>query len=106
MIPIVHIYVIRLKTEVLEKPRFVEANPDYRAGKPCYYVGSSCHEPQVRFEQHKAGKKASKIVKDFGAYVVKSKCFVVETRDRRAAEAVEHEYAEELRGKGYGVWQH
>ena len=80
MTPIVHIYVIRLKTQVLEKPRFNEANPDYRAGKPCYYVGSSCHEPQVRFEQHKAGKKASKIVRDFGAYVV--------------------------RGRGYGVWQH
>jgi hypothetical protein len=34
-----HVYVIELSKDVLFEPRFRKNNPDYRAGKPCVYVG-------------------------------------------------------------------
>jgi len=49
-----HVYVIELSKDVLDEPRFRKANPGYRAGKPCVYVGMTGLDPDVRFDKHKA----------------------------------------------------
>ena len=58
------VYVIELKTEACAK-----------AGSPCkggrcgripVYVGETCHTAQERFDQHKAGYKASPWVRKYG----------------------------------------
>ena len=100
-----HIYAIRLGDEVLDKGKFVKRNPDYRSGKPCYYIGSSTHEPAERFRKHKAGQRASTWVRKYGLYVAAKKCFAIETADTREPAKVEHAYAEKLRNKGFGIWQ-
>ena len=47
------VYVVRL-----EHPRY----PDV----PCYYVGMTGLAPEQRFENHKAGIKAARVVRDYG----------------------------------------
>ena len=60
-----NLYVIRLDDAVLRERKFRERNPDYRPRgiglfrKPCVYVGQTWHDPEVRFQQHKDGYKAS-----------------------------------------------
>ena len=50
-----HVYVIELSSAVLDEGRFMRANPGYVAGKPCYYVGMTGLDPDLRFDKHKAG---------------------------------------------------
>jgi len=100
-----YVYAIRLDDEVLEKRKFAKRNPGYRPGKPCYYIGSSIHEPAERFRKHKAGHRASSWVRSHGRYVAAKKCFVIETADHTEPARREHAYAEKLRKKGYGIWQ-
>ena len=50
-----NIYVIELDKEVLEKKKFRDANPDYKEGKPCVYVGMTSKTPEERFQLHKEG---------------------------------------------------
>jgi hypothetical protein len=100
-----HIYAIRLDDAVLRRRAFLEHNPGYVAGKPCYYIGSSIHPPAVRFEKHKSGVKASRWVRDFGLWVTAGKCREVELEGRDEPARSERQYADRLRKKGYGIWQ-
>ena len=34
-----HVYVVELARDVLQEPRFMKANPGYKPGKLCVYVG-------------------------------------------------------------------
>lgn len=49
------VYVIELSKDVLQKNRFMKANPDYVPGKLYVYVGMTGLYPTVRFDKHKAG---------------------------------------------------
>jgi hypothetical protein len=100
-----YLYVIGLDQAVLAKRKFRTANPGYRDGKPCYYVGTSIYRPAERFKKHKAGERSSAWVRQFGLYVAKKKCRVRWTSVHGPREEVEACYAAELRTKGYGIWQ-
>ena len=99
------IYAIRLSDEVLTRRRFLARNPDYKPGKPCYYVGSSVYPPKKRFEMHKSGHKSSWWVREFGQHVATKKCFRIEVENAEERDGSERAYAEELRAVGYGIWQ-
>jgi len=43
------VYVIELDESVLQDPAFVRANPRYRAGQPCLYVGMTSLSPEERY---------------------------------------------------------
>lgn len=108
-----YVYVIRLKEEVLEKKKFREVNPDYKEGKPCYYVGSTGKTPEIRAEQHrtgarnKRGRLYSPIAKDFFVGLRPSKYKKHNPiSTQKGAVKKEKEIAEKLRGKGYAVWSH
>src|SRR6478736_7566097 len=60
------VYVIELDPAVLAEARFIKANPGYRDGKPCVYVGMTGLDPDVRFDKHKAGLQANRYVQRFG----------------------------------------
>lgn len=49
------VYVIELSKDVLQKNRFMKANPDYVPGQLYVYVGMTGLYPTVRFDKHKAG---------------------------------------------------
>ena len=100
-----HICAIRLDDEVLDKGDFAKRDPDYRSGKPCCYIGSSVYEPAQRFRKHKAGQRASTGVRKYGLCAAAKKCYAFETGDHAKPAEVERACAENLRKKGFGIWQ-
>jgi len=100
------IYVVRLDNKVLKVKRFLKANPGYRKGKPCFYVGMTGLTPDERFANHKAGHRCCSLVRDYGLHLARRRFASIPLLSRAAAELKEREYAEQLRSSGYGVWQH
>ncbi len=49
------VYVIKLDPAVLAHRKFRDDNPNYQAGKECYYVGMTSSTPEERYKPHKAG---------------------------------------------------
>lgn len=100
-----HVYVVLLSLDVLDEPRFRQANPDYRFGKPCVYVGMTGLTPDVRFDRHKAGVKANRYVQQYGERLLPALYEVYNPMPYEAAREMEVELAIGLREAGYGVWQ-
>jgi len=99
------VYVIRLDGAVAEVRRFKEANPDRRLDKPCVYVGMTARKPEERFEQHRRGFKASRLVKRFGLSLIPRLYLRWNPMTYEQAKKKEVELARRLRKRGYGVWQ-
>lgn len=103
--PAYRVYVIELSPDVLGKKRVAEENPRRREDKPCVYVGQTARAPERRFEQHKSGKRSSRIVREYGVKL-KPRLYrnVGPFATRAQAEAAETRLAEKLRRRGYAVW--
>ena len=98
------IYVIRLDDSVLDDRKFREKNPNYKAGKPCAYVGMTGKAPDERFEDHKRGYKASKYAKRYGLYLMRKQFEKHNPMSYEKAQEMEVQKTLELRKKGYAVW--
>lgn len=105
------VYVIRLDAKVLEMRKFAEENPDHVEGKPCVYVGMTCHAPRFRLGQHLLGTgegyPASKWVTKFGVGLMPKLYEKYNLKPMTEAKAAKREVklAERLRKRGYAVWQ-
>ena len=99
-----NLYVITLHPDVLLRREFRNANPNYREGMPCVYVGITIHDPGDRYEQHKMGYKSSKYPRKFGVELAQE---LIDGFDGTglADEDKEYALADWLRDQGYGVWQ-
>ena len=100
-------YVIRLDDAVINSRKFRRCNPDVNIRLPCFYVGQSCHPPEIRFWQHKKGYKSNHFVKEFGLGLCPryyDRYNPISTR--KEAERIEVFLTENLRKKGHGVWSH
>jgi hypothetical protein len=97
--------VIELDEAVLQDPRFREANPDYCGEKPCVYVGMTGCSPEERFDQHKRGYKASRLVRKFGLRLKRRLYSSHNPMTYAEACDMEGEKARRLRRRGYAVWQ-
>lgn len=100
-----HVYVVQLADEVWNHARFREANPDYQLGKPFVYVGMTAHDPDIRFDKHKAGYKANTYVQRYGERLLPALYEQFNPMPYDIARDMEVELARRLRAKGYGVWQ-
>jgi hypothetical protein len=100
-----NVYVIKLSDEVWNHSRFRNANPDYQIGKPFVYVGCTGHDPDVRFDKHKAGYRANSYVKRYGERLMPSLFAQFNPMPYDVACLMEVELARRLRARGYGVWQ-
>lgn len=100
-----NVYVIGLSKDVLEDRRFREANPQYKAGKPCVYVGRSVRTPEERLAQHKAGYKSSRYPRRYGRYLQRRHFEKLNPMTYEEASRQEVELARRLRARGYAVWQ-
>jgi hypothetical protein len=100
-----HLYVIELDREVLAVKRFRDANPGYRAGWPCVYVGQTGLSPEVRFEQHKRGIKANRYARKFGLRLRQPMTGNLLPVPWTRADAAERRLAEKLHARGCAVWQ-
>jgi len=99
------VYIIELDPAVLEKKKFRDANPNHDPKKPCLYVGMTGKTPDERFEQHKAGIKANRYVKEHGKWLRRKMYKEYNPMTYEEACRKEVELAGELRRKGYAVWQ-
>jgi hypothetical protein len=99
-----NVYVIALNKDVLNIKKFRERNPGYVEGKPCVYVGMTSSYPKERFEQHKAGYKASKYPHKFGLYLRPKLYAKYNPMSYEEAKIMEGKLARDLQKKGYAVW--
>jgi predicted GIY-YIG superfamily endonuclease len=74
---------------------------DGRAG---YYVGMTGLTPEQRFENHKAGIKAARVVRRCGVRLVPKLYAHLNPMSFAEAVAMEMRLAEELRARGYQVF--
>ena len=100
-----NVYVIELDPGVLSDRKFRKANPGYRFGAPCVYVGMTGLDPDLRFDQHKAGIKANKYVQTYGARLLPELYAHLNPMPYGDAQYMEVDLGIRLREAGYGVWQ-
>ena len=100
-----NVYVVELDPAVLKVRAFRSRNPDRRRGMPCVYVGMTGLPPGERFQNHKAGVKANRFVRYYGKGLLLELFECFNPMPYAAAQQMEIELAEELRAKGYAVWQ-
>jgi hypothetical protein len=102
-----HVYVIRLRPEVMSVSRFAIENPKRRSDKPCLYVGSTAHPPEVRYAKHIAqnSRTGSKLVRTYhdGLHTRLTRIQPV-FGTREQAELHERLLTERLRRRGFAVW--
>src|SRR2546423_724512 len=98
-----HVYVVLLDSQAADDPAIQRANPNRDPAKPCLYVGMSGLPPAIRFNNHKAGIKAARVVQRYGIRLLPEfyECF--NPMPFEAAAAMERELAEDLRAEGYTV---
>jgi predicted GIY-YIG superfamily endonuclease len=99
------VYVIELHKDVLYERRFVSANPRFDRFEPCVYVGSTGLTPEQRLANHKAGNKGNLFVRKYGLRLLPEVYAVFNPMPYRAALTLERELAQELRDRGWSVWQ-
>ena len=100
-----NVYVVELDRSVLKMRAFRARNPSHRKGMPCVYVGMTGLPPGERFQNHKAGIKANRFVRDFGKGLLPELFDCFNPMPYEAAQQMEVELADELRARGYAVWQ-
>lgn len=100
-----NVYVIELDERVLNHRKFRDANPGYDITKPCLYVGCTGLKVEQRFANHKRGYKGNAYVQEYGLRLRPDLYAFFNPMPYHAARTMEVELAQELREKGYAVWQ-
>ena len=100
-----HVYVIELSKDVLLDAKFMKCNPGYLPGMPCVYVGMTGLDPDVRFDNHKAGIRANKYAKRFGLRLMTALFEHLNPMPYGDAQYMEVDLGIRLRAQGFGVWQ-
>ena len=101
-----HVYVIELDREVLKFDEFLKANPQYREGMPCLFVGETRHTPRKRFNYHLVGYKSHEFVRRYARRLAPEYYAGMNPVSSDLAKLEEHNLAFRLRAQGYAVWQH
>jgi hypothetical protein len=104
--PCHNIYVIELDKEVLQFDEFLRANPHYKKGMPCLFVGETRHTPQKRYNYHLVGYKSHEFVRRYARRLAPEYYASINPVSCDNAKAEEHRLADRLRELGYAVWQH
>ena len=99
------VYVVELSKEVLDVKKFVNSNPAYVTGMPCVYVGMPGLDPDIRFDNHKAGILSNKYVTRFGIRLMTELFEHLNPMPYGDAQYMEVDLGIRLRSAGYGVWQ-
>jgi len=99
------VYVILLSEDIWYENKFRRSNPDYDYGKPCYYVGMTGLDPDIRFDKHKAVIQSNRYVREYGLQLMPELYECYNPMSYKKACEMEVELAIGLREAGYGVWQ-
>ncbi|NDG40259.1 MAG: hypothetical protein EBY28_12985 [Betaproteobacteria bacterium] len=99
------VYVVELSKDVLFEAKFIKSNPDYVTGMPCVYVGMTGLDPDLRFDNHKAGIRANKFVTRYGLRLMTELFEHLNPMPYGDAQYMEVDLGIQLRLQGYGIWQ-
>ena len=100
-----NVYVIELDKKVATVSKFMKGNEQYDGTMPCVYVGLTGLTPEERFQNHKKGHKSCKFVTLYGLCLMPNLYVHLNPMEYDDAVKTEKDLAEQLRVKGYGVWQ-
>jgi len=98
-----HVYVVLLDPAAARWRTVRAANPNRDPSKPCVYVGMTGLAPEERFENHKAGIKAARVVTRHGVRLMPELFAHLNPMPFEAAVQMEQDLAEDLRAQGYTV---
>ena len=101
-----YVYVIELNPRVWSEPKFRKSNTEYVPGSPCVYVGMTALDPDLRFDQHKAGIRANRFARDYGERLAWD--WMGELKQPMSAQDARYnevDFAIRLRKLGWAVWQ-
>ena len=100
-----HVYVIELSKDVLYESKFKKANPQYKTGQPCVYVGMTGLDPDIRFDKHKAGIQSNKYAQKYGLRLMPEIFEKLNPMPYGDAQYMEVDVGLRLKVRGFGVWQ-
>ena len=101
-----NVYVIELDNEVLKFDEFIGANPQYKEGMPCVFVGETRHSPKKRFHYHLVGYKSHEYVRRYARRLAPEYYASMNPVNGDQAKAEAQRLADTLRARGFAVWQH
>ena len=97
------VYVILLDPAVLQDRSILRLNPNRDPAKPCVYVGMTGLAVQDRFQNHKTGRKAARVVEKYCLRLMPELYEYLNPMPYEAAAQMEKDLAEDLRADGYTV---
>ena|SRR5947207_513076 len=97
------VYVILLSDRALKEPSILRRNPKRDSAKPCVYVGMTGLPVDHRFENHKNGYKAARLVRKYGVRLMPELYAHLNPMPFEAAAEMEKDLAEDLRNEGWTV---
>jgi len=97
------VYVVLLAPEAGRLREVRAENPGADPTKPCIYIGMTGLSPEERFQNHKQGLKASRVVQLYGVRLLPELYEIFNPMPFEAALEMERELAEDLRAQGYTV---
>ena|SRR5437879_1090985 len=98
-----HVYVVLLSAEAARDRRVLQGNPCRDPAKPCLYVGLTGLTPDERFQNHKRGIKAARIVERYGLKLLPEMYEYLNPMPFEVAAQMERELTEDLRNQGFTV---
>ena len=98
-----NVYVVLLDPAAGRLRAVRAANPKRNPKQPCVYVGMTGLDPEERFANHKAGKKAASVVTRYGLRLLPELYSHLNPMPFAAAVQMEQDLAEDLRQAGYTV---
>ena len=97
------VYVILLSDQALKESSILRLNPKRKPTKPCVYVGMTGLPVDHRFENHKNGYKAARLVRKYGIRLMPELYEHLNPMPFEGAAQMEKDLAEDLRNEGYTV---
>ena len=98
-----NVYVVLLSKAALKDPSILRRNPERDPSKPAVYVGMTGLPVDHRFENHKNGYKAARLVRKYGVRLMPELYAHLNPMPFEAATEMERDLAEDLRNEGYTV---
>jgi hypothetical protein len=98
-----HVYVVLLDGKAARNRKLLAQNPKRKPGKPCVYVGMTGLKPEERFQNHRKGIKAARVVQEYGLKLLPELYECFNPMPFEAAAQMERDLAEDLKCQGYMV---
>jgi predicted GIY-YIG superfamily endonuclease len=98
-----NVYVVLLSKAALKEVSILRLNPKRDPAKPALYVGMTGLPVDHRFENHKNGYKAARLVRKYGVRLIPELYEYLNPMPYEHAVQMEKDLAADLRAQGYAV---